>query len=136
VNNATGRCACGSVSYSVDGPLRDVYNCHCTWCRRISGHFMAATQVALDDFILESGESLVWWSPNEEDEYGFCSTCGGTVLWRTEGYPGRISIFAGSLDKPTGLTTIATGYSKYASDYHRLDDTLPASPSIPGNPRT
>jgi len=97
---------------------------------------MAATQVALDDFILESGKSLVWWSPNEQDEYGFCSICGGTVLWRTEGYPGRISIFAGSLDKPTGLTTIAAGFSKYASDYHRIDETLPASPPIPGNPRT
>ena len=131
VNAAKGRCACGAVSYSVDGPLRGVYNCHCSWCRRVSGHFTAATQVALSDFTLVGEDALRWWSPNEDDEYGFCSTCGGTVLWRSTAYPDRISIFAGSLDPPTGLSTVSVGFAEYASDYHRLDESLPTSPPIP-----
>ena len=40
---ATGRCQCGAVSYKVSGPLRPVVACHCDMCRRISGHFVAAT---------------------------------------------------------------------------------------------
>lgn len=130
--HATGGCACGSIRYVVDGPLRGVYNCHCNWCRRTSGHFTAATQASVDDFALEGDDTLRWWSPNDDDEYGFCSVCGGTVLWRTAVYPGRISIFAGSLDKPTGLSTIGVGFGEYASDYHTIDTTIPKSPSLPG----
>lgn len=39
----TGGCPCGGVRYEVRGPLRDVIACHCTQCRRTSGHFVAAT---------------------------------------------------------------------------------------------
>ena len=130
VTSASGRCACGAVSYRINGPMRGVFNCHCNWCRRTSGHFAAATQVSREDFTLDAGESLTWWSPNVRDEYGFCSICGGTVLWRSDAYPNQISIFAGSLNKPTGLKTIGVGFSEYASDYHTLDDSIPPSPAI------
>ena len=40
----TGGCLCGGVRYEVDGPLRDVVACHCSQCRRTSGHFVAATR--------------------------------------------------------------------------------------------
>jgi len=34
---------CGAVRYEVRGPLRPVVACHCTQCRRMTGHFLAAT---------------------------------------------------------------------------------------------
>ena len=42
----TGGCLCGAVRYQVRGPLRSVVMCHCSQCRRQTGHVMAAT--ALD----------------------------------------------------------------------------------------
>jgi hypothetical protein len=39
---ATGGCLCGAVRYEVRGPLRPVVYCHCTQCRRTSGHFSAS----------------------------------------------------------------------------------------------
>ena len=35
---------------------------------------------------------------------------------------------AGTLDGPTGLTTKASIWTVDASDYHEIDDTIPAYP--------
>jgi len=35
---AIGGCLCQAVRYEIHGPLRDVIACHCTQCRRTSGH--------------------------------------------------------------------------------------------------
>jgi len=42
----TGRCLCGAVRYRAHGPLRPVVACHCSQCRRASGHHVAATACA------------------------------------------------------------------------------------------
>ncbi|MGO1081292.1 GFA family protein [Inquilinus sp. CA228] len=39
----TGGCLCGAVRYRVTGPLRPVVACHCSQCRRTSGHVAAFT---------------------------------------------------------------------------------------------
>ncbi|MFM7784547.1 MAG: GFA family protein, partial [Gammaproteobacteria bacterium] len=41
----SGACLCGVVRYTVQGPLRPVVVCHCTQCRRQTGHYLAATSV-------------------------------------------------------------------------------------------
>ena len=127
----TGRCACGEVRFKVDGPLRPVINCHCHRCRQWTGHFMAATQAAVDDITIDRGAAAVsWWVPEEEPDvaYGFCSQCGSSLFWRTSSNPDRHSIAAGTLDPPTGLTTDHALFVAGASDYHRLDDKLSHHP--------
>lgn len=116
---ATGRCACGAVGYRVAGPLREVWNCHCPRCRRITGHFMAATRAAAADIRIETGEDhLTWWAPDDTAAYGFCRTCGSTLFWRAAASPDTWSIAAGPLDPPTGLTTTKAWWTAEASDYH------------------
>ncbi len=41
----TGSCLCGKVRFGARGPLRGVVYCHCSQCRRQTGHFLAATSV-------------------------------------------------------------------------------------------
>jgi hypothetical protein len=121
----SGRCSCASVSYVVDGPLRDVVNCHCDRCRRITGHFMAATAAAVADMsITDTGASLTWYEPTDEVGYGFCRTCGSTLFWRSADRADVWSISAGTLDQPTGLTTTRALFVAEAGDYHRLDHDL------------
>src|SRR5918998_688452 len=48
----TGGCLCGAVRYEVRGPLRPVVDCHCTMCRRTSGHFAAFTATRPEDLVL------------------------------------------------------------------------------------
>ncbi len=118
-----GGCACGAVRYEVHGPLRDVVDCHCERCRRVTGHFMAATQAADPDLVVADPTAVRWWEAAPGVRYGFCGTCGSTLFWRVDGR-GRTTIAAGTLDPPTGLRTTSAWYVADASDYHRLDDAL------------
>lgn len=112
------------MTYEIAGPARGVINCHCSRCRSHTGHFMAATQAARDDVVI-SGDTLTWYDATDEVQYGFCSTCGSTLFWRTSRRPERLSIAAGTLIPPTGLETIATIYRDFASDYHIFDESIP-----------
>ncbi len=80
---ATGGCLCGAVRYEVRGPLRDVLICHCTECRRWSGHLFAATAAARADFHVVGERGLRWIARAESDtgaRRGFCCECGTSRL--------------------------------------------------------
>lgn len=115
---ANGGCDCGGVRYRVDGPLRDVFNCHCERCRRITGHFMAATATDPANLTFESDATLRWYEPASGVGYGFCGSCGATLFWRADGVPDHIAIAAGTLDQPTGLRTTTAWWVAEAGDYH------------------
>lgn len=104
--------------------MRPVVNCHCSRCRRITGHFMAATGCADEHLSFASEATLRWYEPSVGVYYGFCGTCGATLFWRSDGNPGWISVAAGPLDPPTGLRTSAAWWTAEASDYHTLDRTI------------
>ena len=121
-----GGCLCGGVRYSVHGALRDVVACHCSQCRRTSGHYVAATSARGVDLHLESAGTLAWYRSSDSAERGFCSTCGANLFWRRTA-PGTrdISIMAGTLDVPTGLKLALHIFVADRSDYYRLDDGVP-----------
>ena len=126
--SASGSCACGGVRYRVQGALRSVANCHCEPCRRITGHFMAATATNLDDLHVDLDETLRWYQSTPTVQYGFCGRCGSTLFWRASGKPRHVSIAAGTLDQPTGLDTTIAIHAAEAGDYHRLDTRLETHP--------
>lgn len=129
----TGKCLCESITYVIEGEARDVVNCHCSRCRRHTGHFMAATGVDSDRLAVRGDEHLRWYA-TADVEYGFCGNCGSTLFWRTSRRPGYVAIAAGTITPPTGLKTMAAIFTDYASDYHRFDPDLPSYPEDRPNP--
>ena len=121
---ARGGCACEGVRYLVRGPLRNIINCHCEPCRRITGHFMAASAAATSDLTFDANETLRWFERTPTVQYGFCSTCGSTLFWRADDSPGQTSIAAGTLDQPTNLVTEQALYVAEAADYHSIDESI------------
>ena len=113
-----GGCDCGGVSYDLTGALRDVYNCHCGRCRRITGHHLAATAVHPDQITFSADSTLTWYDPAEGVHYGFCNTCGATLFWKNDAQPEKLCIAAGTLDQPTGLSTTKAWWVAEAGDYH------------------
>ncbi len=130
---ASGACLCGAVRYSVRGELRDVVNCHCSQCRRSHGHHAAYSSVALADLQIESdggsdGDALRWYTaPDRIARRGFCQYCGASLFWAPLGEP-RVAVAAGSLDQPTGLTTVRHIFTADMGDYYEISDSLEQLP--------
>lgn len=122
-----GGCVCGGVRYEVSGKLRDVIACHCEQCRRTSGHFVAATACRKSNFSLVRQESLKWYVAVAGFRRGFCSECGSSLFFEEVGGE-RMSIAAGSLDKPQGLSIAAHIFVSEAGDYYAIENGVPASP--------
>jgi hypothetical protein len=119
-----GHCLCGAVEYVVDGPLRPVVYCHCTMCRRASGHFVAATACAVSNLLLTRSEQLRWHQSSVHAQRGFCSVCGSNLFWKPANDT-HVSIMAGTLDAPTGLRAAGHIYVGDKGDYYALDGRLP-----------
>lgn len=120
----TGGCLCGAVTYTVDGPLRPVVNCHCQQCRKSSGHHVAATSAARDKVGI-TGE-VTWYKSSDSARRGFCGVCGSSLFWDGEGE--NMSIHAGTLDGETGLTTRGHIYVADKGDYYEIADDAPQFP--------
>jgi hypothetical protein len=126
----SGRCICGAVAFEVTGELRDVHLCHCTECRRWAGHVWAASEAAWADLEFAEDGGLRWIdSPDSEHDArrGFCSECGSSLFWQVPGSD-RVSLAAGCLDRPTGLTTTEQIWVDSAGDYYELDERIPSRP--------
>jgi hypothetical protein len=124
IETHNGGCDCGGVSYRVRGPLRAVIACHCSQCRKTSGHFAAMTSAPSANIeLIESGE-LRWYKSSDTAERGFCGRCGGNLFWKQVGRD-AVSITAGTLDAPTGLAIGEHIFVAHKSDYYEIDDEAP-----------
>jgi len=122
----SGGCLCGNVRYEVRGKLRDVIACHCSQCRRSTGHFLAATAARLRDFRVLADAELRWYAASDSARRAFCGRCGSTLFWQPNGRD-YISISAGTLDGTTGLTSVQHIHVADKGDYYSIDDGLPQS---------
>ncbi len=113
---ASGGCLCGSVGYTVHGPLRDVLVCHCTMCQRLHSYVGAYSACAPGDLQIHGNETLRWYESSAKARRGFCAKCGAMLFWDPS-HGRHISISAGSLDRPTGLRVQAHIYLEEQADF-------------------
>lgn len=118
---ATGSCLCGAVRYRVAGDLRPVIACHCSQCRKTSGHHVAATSAPRDR--IEISGKVTWYASSDSARRGFCGICGSNLFW--DGAGANLSIFAGTLDGETGLTVAGHIYCADKGDYYEIADGPP-----------
>lgn len=104
----TGRCACGTIKYTLKEKPLIVHACHCRDCQRITGtafviniwierKFVDAGDAAPRSFTLVGGSG-------RPHEVFFCGDC-GTYLWSVYGGASNNYLFvrAGTLDKPASV---------------------------------
>ncbi len=120
-NTKTGSCLCAEVAYEITGPMRPITACHCIQCRKTTGHFLAATNVAHTDFKLTSETGLKWYRASDMATRGFCKTCGATLFWQRDDAD-NISIAAGTLDGKTGLKIARHIFCEFAGDYYDIEE--------------
>ena len=96
-----GSCVCGQTSY-VAYDLNDISYCHCEQCRKMTGHFMAASQVSRDNIKIKG--KIKWFYTHKGSRHGFCDNCGANMFWQNDDKP-TISVTAGSLEDSRDLKT-------------------------------
>lgn len=76
-----GECLCGRISFQVTGSLRDLYQCHCSLCRKVTGAAAnAATFVPGDQFRWLSGaDGIRTFQKPSGYRSDFCGECGSPV---------------------------------------------------------
>jgi len=120
----TGRCLCGAVQYEINGPIRDVIACHCKQCRRVSGHFVAATAAHPKQIRIAKDDGLAWYEGTEYIRRGFCKVCGSTLFFdHGDDYPTGIA--AGSLDSSDSVKIAAHIWIEEAGHYYVIADDAP-----------
>jgi hypothetical protein len=76
-----GHCLCGKVEFEIDGSRFNLYQCHCSLCRRQSGSLSnAAAIISAEKFRWLGGAAFISsWTKESGFRSDFCSRCGSPV---------------------------------------------------------
>ena len=127
----TGSCLCGAIHVEVRGDLHAPDACHCSQCRRWSGHIWASTDVPRDRLTVTGEDQIRWFQSSDRVRRGFCGTCGSVMFWDP---PGRTSmaVAMGCFDRPTQTELAVHIFTADKGDYYRIDgDETPQEPVPP-----
>jgi len=119
-----GSCLCGAVRFEVEGALKAPDACHCSLCRKQSGHYWASTNVLRAALTLHGEDKLTWYRSSEKVRRGFCSVCGSALFWDPAGHD-FIAIGMGAFDKPTHSYLEKHIFTADKGDYYEIADGLP-----------
>lgn len=120
----TGRCECGAVSFEIGDVEPSVTACHCSQCRRFSGHVWASVHADYKNVTFITQDGLVWYASSDWAKRGFCSQCGSSLFYRMNDADG-IGIAAGCLDMPTGMKISKHIFVGSKGDYYDITDDVP-----------
>ncbi|MGB0797984.1 MAG: GFA family protein [Planktomarina sp.] len=114
----TCSCLCGGVTFDVkhDGTATA---CHCSQCRKQSGHFWASGVGKVDNFKITG--DVTWFSASATAKRGFCPTCGSFLFWKHND-ESTMSFSLGLIDGASGLKLQRHIFTDDKGDYYALDD--------------
>jgi hypothetical protein len=119
-----GSCNCGAVKFTLAQAPTDATACHCTQCRKQSGHYFASANLPKAAVQMTGEENLAWYQSSEKVRRGFCSKCGCWLFWEPV-FRDWTSVALGSLDGKTGLQLQQHIFVANQGDYYTLGDGLP-----------
>ncbi|MET3896685.1 hypothetical protein ABIB57_000609 [Devosia sp. UYZn731] len=119
-----GSCLCGAIRFEVEGELSPPTACHCTKCRKHTGHFEAGTDVPRSAVTMTGEDKLTWFQSSEIVRRGFCSVCGSSLFFDV--IPAdRLGISMGVFDTPTNTKLSMHIFVADKGDYYDIADGLP-----------
>ncbi len=120
-----GSCLCGVVKFEVSGELPAPTACHCTQCRKHSGHVEASTDIPRSSLTIFGSENVTWFHTSAKNvRRGFCAVCGSSLFWDPIGRDWT-SISMGTFDTPTHTKLKMHIHVASKGDYYELNDGLP-----------
>jgi hypothetical protein len=119
-----GSCLCGAVTFVVTGELSAPDACHCTICRKQSGHYFASTDISKDRLTVNGSKNVRWFQSSEKVRRGFCLICGSSLFFDPP-HLDWIGVAMGAFDGPTGTQLEMHIFVADKGDYYTIADGLP-----------
>lgn len=126
-----GHCLCGAVRFEVSGPMPEASACHCSICRRTTGHFEAGVDIIRADVTITGQDAITWYRSSPDVRRGFCATCGSPLFFDNQTFE-TLGINLGAFEKPTGTRLAQHIFVGDKGDYYDIADGLPQYATIPG----
>lgn len=117
-----GACLCRAVTFEVAGPLPGPDACHCTDCRKFSGHYFVSTDVPRSSVTVHG--PVRWYQHDDRVRRGFCEVCGSSLFWDPIGKD-WLGVAMGAFDGPTATRLHVHVWVGDKGDYYDLADGLP-----------
>ena len=99
----TATCRCGQLQAVCTGDPIRVSVCHCLNCQKRSGSAFAVQARWPLDQVTVTGAWRTWRGAGDSGEFAtfrFCDTCGGTLAYENDDWPGVIAIAVGGFADP------------------------------------
>ena len=121
-----GACLCGEVAFEYQSPSLWCAHCHCTLCQRAQGAPVVTwVGVPQAQFRLAAEKSLRWYRSSTDSERGFCISCGSTLFFRSQRWPGEVHIVRTNICGDIDLEPSAHVHCESQAHWFPLSDSLP-----------
>ena len=130
----TGSCLCGAIHYRCDAPPTQVYNCHCSQCRRASGGSFATNMlIHKNAFHITQGEAeLRYFVSSPGKRRHFCGNCGSPLFNTAPSMAPYVSVRCGTLnDAPPEVRPQAHIWVSSRAPWTVINDDLAQYPEEP-----
>lgn len=129
----TGSCLCGAVRFEVSCDLPAPDGCHCSACRKWSGHYFVSTDVPRAAVKIEGEDKITWYRSSEKARRGFCSVCGSSLFWDPL-HRDWTGIAMGAFERPTDTKIAVHIFVADKGDYYDIADGVPQAAGVPQKP--
>jgi len=119
-----GQCLCGAIQFEVQGKVPDLYQCHCSLCRKITGSpANSATLVHENNLTWLAGEgNITSFIHDTGYRSDFCSTCGSPVPNRLRNTD-NFWVPAGLLEEYDGFKVVVHLYTQSKACWEEINST-------------
>jgi len=132
----TGRCLCGSVSYSTKAEPAMIAVCHCTDCRRQSGGPFSVNVVVPTKAIAFEGDTRAQFvmsgKSGQPVTRNFCNRCGSPLTTEMPAFGHLAAIKAGTLDDSSWVKPTIQIWCDTTEPWSIVDDNIDSAPANPG----
>ena len=136
---ATGRCVCGSVTYTLHAEPARMAQCHCKGCQQSSGTGHMSLAFFREADIEIQGETREYGATADSGNINyriFCPTCGSRLFNRNSARPGVMGVTAGTLDDNSWFKPQAIVYHKDKPVWDLMASDIPMFDTMPPPPPT
>ena len=121
-----GSCLCGAVQFQFPLPTLWCAHCHCTLCQRAHGAGVVTwVGIEADSLQFTRKDTLSWYASSVDSKRGFCSTCGSTLFFRSERWPGQMHIVRANIHGEIDRQPSGHAYYDAHVQWMTMGDNLP-----------